>query len=352
MSVFPEPAIILGAGNLGRRVATAVRPILFCDNNPALWGTHIADIPVVSPTEAVRTHPDAFYIVAIWHPCTTEGMQERVEQLHRLGARRVLPFSALLSEYPEQLLPHMLWERPAYYAAHADEIARARALFDAEGREEFDRQMKLRLGDPFGQKIDPGVQYFPEGLFDMDENEVFIDCGAYDGDTIAAFRRASGDRFSRIVALEPDPGTFQQLRASVNGDERIQLLQSGIGRRTERVRFTSAGMGSRISSTGSYEIEVNPADELLANVAPTFMKFDIEGAEPDALRGAVRTITRHRPKMAVCVYHAPDHLWNIPLWLNEAMPESRFTLRTYAADGFECVCYCIPVERAVGRRVA
>jgi hypothetical protein len=46
--------------------------------------------------------------------------------------------------------------------------------------------------------------------------------------------------------------------------------------------------------------------------------------------------------MAVCLYHLPDHLWSIPLRLNELLPNSLFSMRTYASDGFECVCYCIP----------
>jgi FkbM family methyltransferase len=351
MSGSPQPAIVLGAGNLGRRMAKAIRPLLFCDNNPALWGTEVESTLVVSPEEAVRNHPGALYVVAIWHPCTTESMLDRMDQLRRLGARNVLPFTAFLNQYPEHLLPNLLWERPAYYAAHADEIARARPLFDAPGQEEFDRQMKLRLGDHSGQVIDRGVQYFPEDL-PLEEDEVFIDCGAYDGDTIAALRAATGDRFARALAFEPDPGTFELLRTSIGSDPRIQLHQSATGARREKLRFTRAGTGSRLTSSGTEEVEVNALDELLGDVKPTYIKLDIEGAEPDALRGAVLTIQTHRPKIAVCLYHAPDHLWSIPLWLNEALPDSRLTLRTYAADGFECVCYCIPNELEQGRRAA
>lgn len=102
------------------------------------------------------------------------------------------------------------------------------------------------------------------------------------------------------------------------------------------------GVASRVSSTGNYDIEVITLDEALEGVAPTYMKFDIEGSEADALDGGRATIARHRPKMAVCLYHLPDHLWSIPLRLDELLPDSRFTLRTYASDGFECVCYCIP----------
>ncbi len=94
---------------------------------------------------------------------------------------------------------------------------------------------------------------------------------------------------------------------------------------------------------GSLEICNNKrAPFLQQRSSPDYMKFATEGSEPDALEGGRETIARDRPKMAVCLYHAPDHLWSIPFRLNELLPESRITMRTYCADGFECVCYCIP----------
>jgi FkbM family methyltransferase len=336
------PFVIFGAGNLGRRVARAVRPVLFCDNNPSVRGKVIEGVPVELPETAVQRFPDATFIVAIWHPSRTERMFDRASQLRTQGARNIIPFSVLLAEYGEFLLPNLLWERPNYYAGHAEEINRARALMDAEGREEFDRQLRLRLGDISDQTIDSEAQYFPEDFFQLSRSEVFVDCGAYDGDTIAEFRRATGDQFARIVAFEPDPENFAKLRSAVNGDPRIEVQAYAAGAQCETVHFTLSGTGSRISSNGTCDVQSIRLDDVLKGIVPTYMKFDIEGSEPDALEGGRETITRHRPKMAVCVYHLPDHLWSIPLLLNELLPDSQFTLRTYCADGFDCVCYCAP----------
>jgi FkbM family methyltransferase len=336
------PIIVFGAGNLGRRVARAIDPALFCDNNPALWGSTIDGIPVESPETAARRHPNATFVIAIWHPSRTERMADRISQLRSHGALNIIPFTALLAEYGDSLLPNYFWERPDYYAEHSEKIDRARVLLDAEGRDEFDRQVRLRLGDAFDQLIDAGVQYFPKDFIQLSQSEIFVDCGAYDGDTIAEFRRATGDHFARIVAFEPDPDNFTALKSAISGNPRIALQPYATGVRRETVRFTASGTSSRISSSGNCEVQVIPLDEALDGVVPTYMKFDIEGSEPDALEGGCKTITRHRPKMAVCVYHVPDHLWRIPLRLAELLPDSRFTLRTYCGDGFECVCYCVP----------
>jgi FkbM family methyltransferase len=336
------PIVIFGAGNLGRRVAKAIPPVLFCDNNPALWGTAYDGTPIESPETAVRRYPSATFINAIWHPSRTERIADRTRQLESLGASNVLPFSSLFADYGDALLPDWFWERPAYYAQHEHEIQQARALMDPNGCDEFDRQMRLRLADPSDQVIDSGVQYFPNDLFQMSRNEVFVDCGAYDGDTIAEFRRATGDQFVKIVAFEPDPQNFLGLKSAIRGDPRITLHPYATGSLSETVRFTIGGTASKISSTGTCEVEVVTLDDVLEYVAPTYVKLDIEGSEPATIEGGSKTIARHRPKMAVCLYHAPDHLWSIPLRLNELLPDSRFTLRTYVADGWECVCYCIP----------
>jgi FkbM family methyltransferase len=338
----PVPIVCLGAGNLGRRIARAIHPVLICDNNPSLWYSVIEGIPVVAPETAVNRYPDATFVVAIWHPSRKEGMMGHIHQLKALGASNVIPFYGLFGEYGNLLLPNLFWERPSYYAERAEEIGRGRALLDAEGRAEFDRQMRLRQGDFSGQVIDPGAQYFPEDLFQMNRNEVFIDCGAYNGDTIAEFRRATGDHFAQIIAFEPDPENFAALDSAASGDPRIALQPYATDVCRKTVRFAVGGTGARISSTGSCEVQTVTLDEALDGIAPTYMKFDIEGSEPDALEGGRRTIAHHRPKMAVCAYHAPDHLWSIPIRLNELLPGSRLTLRTYCADGFDCVCYCIP----------
>jgi hypothetical protein len=212
--------VIFGAGNLGRRLAQAVQPVLFCDNNPALWGSVCEGISVESPETAVRRYPNATFVIAIWHPTRPEGMMDRISQLKSLGASNVTSFAALINDFGNLLLPHGFWERPGYYAEHSEEISSVRALLDAKGREEFDRQMRLRLGDVSGQVIDSGVQYFPKDVLQLSRNEVFIDCGAYDGDTIAEFRRATGHHFARIVAFEPDPN---YLRTLVQNDYVLQI---------------------------------------------------------------------------------------------------------------------------------
>jgi hypothetical protein len=83
----------------------------------------------------------------------------------------------------------------------------------------------------------------------------------------------------------------------------------------------------------------------LKNEAPTFIKMDIEGAEPDALEGARHTFEMHHPAAAICVYHASEHLWRVPLLLQAMCPDSKIYLRRYAEECWELVVYAVPLGR-------
>lgn len=76
--------------------------------------------------------------------------------------------------------------------------------------------------------------------------------------------------------------------------------------------------------------------------APTFIKMDIEGAELEALEGAKNTIVKSKPKLAICLYHKPDDLWKIPLYLKKLVPEYKFYIRHHSKVRWETVLYaCI-----------
>jgi hypothetical protein len=73
--------------------------------------------------------------------------------------------------------------------------------------------------------------------------------------------------------------------------------------------------------------------------------MDIEGAEIDALAGARRIIEKDRPVLGICVYHRQDHLWRIPLLISSLSNDYKIFLRPYSDEGWELVCYAVPINR-------
>jgi FkbM family methyltransferase len=73
-----------------------------------------------------------------------------------------------------------------------------------------------------------------------------------------------------------------------------------------------------------------------------FIKLDIEGAEMEALRGAMKTIKKDRPYMAVCIYHKKEHVMEVPELLKELNPDYTFRIGFYGPTFIDTVLYAIP----------
>ena len=350
--------VLFGAGSLGRTalrclLRDGIRPQAITDNNPAIWNTQIEGIPVVSPAEAAALYgSNAAFFVTIW--TTGHRYAETYAKLTALGAARVYPAASLRWKYAGELLPYFCQDLPHKVFEEAELVRAAFSLWaDDRSRDEYLRQIRYRAWGDYGGLTapDPEASYFLDSLYSLEPNEVFVDCGAYDGDTIRELLRRQGGAFGRIVAIEPDPGNFRSVERYVNAlpretAARIELHSCAVADRYGQVRFSANGdMGSAISKDEGIAIEAVPLDDLIHDTAPTFIKMDIEGAEVDALEGARTLIARHQPILSICLYHRQNDLWRIPLLIHSIHPGYRHFLRAHEEDGWQTVGYAIPPAR-------
>ncbi len=100
---------------------------------------------------------------------------------------------------------------------------------------------------------------------------------------------------------------------------------------------------SSVQENGVDQVELTTLDEVFLNRNssdyPTFLKFDIEGAEQEALTGGKRLIEKVHPHLAVCVYHKPEDIYVIPKMLHHMNPLYRFRLEHYSPYTWETVLY-------------
>jgi FkbM family methyltransferase len=366
---FADRLVFFGAGRLGRRTLAGLRknglvPLAFMDNNRALWGTEIDGVPVLSPADAVsRYGANAVFVITIWGGKRAwneeDRMGDRVRELRALGCERVVSFGSLYWKYPNGLLPYYSADLPHKVHEQADDVRRAFDLWsDDRSRQEYVDQIRWRLRLDFDGLADPDTEtmYFPKDLFALRADEVFIDCGAYDGDTLEVFLKESADRFRKIVALEPDPANFRVLEKNwhqlfAEQPDRIEAYPLASGAREERLYFSADGDdASRVTSSGSgnvVEVEAVALDNFLGEPAPTYLKMDIEGSEMDALAGASRIIRDEHPLLAICAYHKQDDLWKIPLFIHALNPGYRLFLRPHKLEVWDLVCYAVPEARCL-----
>jgi FkbM family methyltransferase len=275
-------------------------------------------------------------------------MSALLEQLRSMGCIAV-PFPVLFWRHAGTFLPYFFWDLPEKLLQQSHEIAAAfDLLHDEESRRTFAAQLQLRLHADFDCIGVPvaGEQYFP-GLFTLSSDECFVDCGSYTGDTIESFATQADNRFRKVIAFEADGSVLPNLQAFVDrlGDRAV-LHSAAVGAHNGVVRFAGNGIGGGcINSASATEADCVRLDDALAGEHVSFIKMDIEGAELQALEGAHRTIWRDRPILAICGYHAPDHLWRVLTSLKTAAPDSALFLRSHCTDGLDTVCYAIPPER-------
>jgi len=352
--------VLVGAGELGRKALHGLRgqriePLAFADNNPDLWGKAVDGLGVVSPEEAARRFAtQAVFVVTIYNGSPVRG------QLRRLRCPMIVPFAYLFWKYPEVFLPHGGLALPDEIHGMAEEVRQGLSLWaDESSRGEFLAQLKWRYlldFDALPAPLSVDDIYFPEDLVAPLPDEFYVDCGAFDGDSVKRFIERRDSAFRRVVAIEADPKNYLRLQETIEalpGDirDKIALRPLAVGKEAGLIHFEAQGTaGSSAKPGGSVEVKCARLDEILRGDDPTFIKMDIEGAELDALHGADEIIKRAIAAWAICAYHRPDHLWSIPAFIQAQSGAFDFYLRRYAEECWELVCYAIPKSRRGGKR--
>jgi FkbM family methyltransferase len=195
-------------------------------------------------------------------------------------------------------------------------------------------------------------QYFPD-MLKLSENEVFVDVGAYIGDTLFSFVEHTSGKFKKIIAFEALKSQSEQLRQNINASNvdtgKIDIYGVGLDSECKEVLSTDNGSNSSsriIGKTNTIPTKLVVFDDFLSEEERsqvTFVKMDIEGAEREALRGMAKTIASYHPKLAICIYHLPDDWWIIPSYIQQLYPAYRFFVRQHEVKfDSETVLYAIP----------
>jgi FkbM family methyltransferase len=350
-----RPFALFGAGALGRWTlaklrATGVEPAAFVDNNQAHWGKKVDGLGVMSIADAVREFGrNVPFVVTIYHSTAVR------RQLGEMGLR-AFPFPVLAFRFPDALVPHCCVDRPAKMVRHTPGIRAGFLLWaDEASREEYVAQVRYRMTfDDVSPGLPAAETYFPEELVVPSPEEVFVDCGAYDGDSVREFIRRRGETFGRIIALEPDPANIARLQASLSDyprtiRNRVEAIAVAAGSQKGTARFDATGtVTSALGSAGSLEVDIAPLDDILRGRSVSYIKMDIEGGEPEALAGARQILQEDEPVLAICLYHRQEDLWQIPLQIRAINPRYHLFLRRYCDDCWEEICYAIPSSRLHG----
>jgi len=203
-----------------------------------------------------------------------------------------------------------------------------------------------------------GLEYFD--VVTLNEGDVVLNAGVHGGGEVPNFFARVGPT-GRVVNVDPlgdaylsafvrsavaaYPGRCDWIAAALHDrDGALDLpVEPGGMAAGNRVGERVAGMttqrfAARSIDSIAVELDLKRLD---------LIKMDVEGAEPPALDGAMRTIERLRPQLAISIYHEPDHFLDIPARLGRALRDYRFYVRNYHFIANETILYAVPLERPV-----
>lgn len=350
-------AVIYPAARMGRAAAQRLRsmgvePVAFGDGDPALHGTVIDGVPVLSPVEiSARHRSDVILVASTLHDSTIR------ERLHERGCRYVVPVGYLNLRLPDVFAVREYdgaWAAAADPSNRSDIVAAYSLLADDQSRDTFEGKLRYYLSldksclDAIRTKA---RMYFDRSVYSLRDDENVVDGGAFVGDTLSSFLDVSKGRFRAYTAFEPDETSFHQLQATAGADRsRITVVRAALASRSQRAWLLSThGADSRLLADGESGGEAVAAVSLDEHFedrpAPSVVKMDIEGAEAAALAGASGVIANSTPVLAISAYHVASDLWTIPPLLASMMPGSSLYLRHYTREVDDTVCYAVPAQR-------
>lgn len=296
-------------------------------------------------------HPsedDKHHAIAVVCLGSKTGSEEVARFLRQIGFLNIILLNDIYEIHNPFCLPNSLLELGfQYYLNNRNNIESCLALFADDLSMDIYLsclQTHLQRKPVCLPKSDRQEQYTPKDIRLGRGYSRFIYCGVSVGELANVFRRIG--KVDELVCFEPDPRQYSMVADYVSRRQeqiarRITVVPCAVHRCVNIEPFTCSdtSFGSRIDSSGNAWVQTVTIDTMLPGFAPTIISMDIEGSELDALKGAEQTIKTFVPDLAVCVYHSPSHLWEIPHYLNSLGVGYRFYLRNYTSFISETVLY-------------
>lgn len=359
--------VIMGAGNCGtvlferlRRAGIAV--CAFIDNLGSIHGKEYCGVPIYTSEEFLDRAgnvSECICIVALLDILSYEQIKAELTKASH-GLLRVYYFTQFraydkvfgIEKKPE--FSAYLGEDATVLYDHRERIMSVyNLLADDQSRKCYLELLNFYISSDFvGFTVLPFEEhYFAYDLYKKVDHEVFVDCGAYNGDTLDIFLKNQEGLFGRYLAIEADGINYRKIVEKVEkeGVERIDVLQRYIADRRKKISFTGNGTSYSKGEDGlsGETIETVTIDELAYQYKPTFLKVNIEGADVDAIKGAKKVISEFAPIVAAQGHHKAEHLWEIVETIHGFNKKDyHFFLRNYGGIS-EYTFYAIPENRLI-----
>lgn len=348
--------IIFGAGDSGAwayqlLIKYDICPAAYCDNGRRKWGEVKNGLLIDSFENTISRYPNAAICVAsMWN--------EEIE-------KQIIQYDHALKERMFNVLNSMAWETTSkafksnervYIEKNEEEFKELyETLSDDKSKETLQGILNYRLTrkNEYLRMIKSNENvYLDEDIlskqqFDFIIQNIIVDGGAFDGDTIEYFIEKLGTSALKIEAYEAEDKNIKilQKKSHKYADLQLEIYDNALWSKNGiEMYFEGDGLSGRCTNSGKISVHTTTIDlmDMNRNGKVGLIKMDIEGAEREALRGAENVIKRDHPILAVCAYHLQDDILELASIINEYYCGYRLYLRHYMLSSGDTIIYAIP----------
>ena len=222
----------------------------------------------------------------------------------------------------------------AFENEHKDSIEKAYSLLaDERSKDVFRGVIEFRKSgrlDILNSTANDRLEVMHE-LLNFEKYRVAADIGAYNGDTAEELTKLC-PHIEKIIALEPDRRNFRKLAAYAENEPRVIPVNAAAWNENTTLIFDDSGNRNSGLDEGNSrrhaEVEAIALDSIL-NEKIDYIKYDVEGAEKEAIEGTADTIKKYHPDLLISVYHRTEDLHELILQVHSIAPEYKLYLRRY-----------------------
>lgn len=317
-----KPVLIYGTGNGADKIIDELNRL-----NVPIAGIFASDgfvrsrtfrgFPVISYSEAKEKFGDFLTLISF-------GSQrpEVLENFRRIAEERET-YSADVPVYGDNIFNREFYEK------HKDEINSVKSMLcDEKSRQTYKNVISFKLTGEMHYLTDcemPRDEAY-ENILHLTDDEIYSDLGAFNGDTVEEFL-SHVTSYRKIYAAEPDRKNFAKLQKNTKNLANISLLNVCISDSDGEILFSSDGGRNGKADEKGIFVESLTVDSIIGENDVTYIKFDVEGLEKEAIEGAKKTISRLKPKMLVSCYHRSEDIFTLPLLVKSIRDDYKVFIR-------------------------
>lgn len=216
-----------------------------------------------------------------------------------------------------------------FYENHITEINQVRKMLsDDKSKAVYENIISFKLtGDMiFLLSCETTREEAYKNILKLSDDEIYMDLGAFNGDTVSEFL-GNVSSYRKIYAAEPDIKNFTKLLNNTQHLGNTQCLNVCISDNCGEITFSKHGGRNGNADKNGNTVKCMTVDSILGNNDVTYIKFDVEGLEKEAINGAKNKIKRCKPKMLVSCYHRSEDIFAIPLQIMSIRDDYKVFIR-------------------------